>query len=187
MADDVNATIKAFLANIDTMKAKLSEMEAENERLEAELEKTQQNRDSILREKRELEGRKPKPQLRGNDTELYLSQSDARDPARYREMRDLAEKQGKRLRIVEDSAANDGPPQASPVRYVGDQEAGTLYINSAIRDRVGTMRVQEIAREKGFKEARTFRSTRDLPDHLQQAHQQALVDREPGSLIEGDG
>lgn len=188
MADDVNDRLRAFLATEPGslgLADKLKQLEDENAALEAELDRVQKNRDAILREKRMLQG-KPDKALRGTATELFITASESRDPARYREMREAAEKSGERLRIVDDGDTIKGPPQASPVRYVGDKEAGTLYINAAIRDRVGVQRVQEIAREQGYKEARTFRSTRDLPDHLQRQHQQTLLDREPGSLLEGD-
>lgn len=174
--------IKRFLATKPGslgLADKLKQLEEENAALEAELERVEKNRDAILREKRVLQGR-PDKALKGTATELFMTRSASRDPSEYQRMRLLAAEQGKALRIVDDepAAAHDGPPTTSPVHSIGDADAGILYINSEVRDRVGVARVKEIAVEKGFKEARTFRSARDLPDHLQQPHMQAVVDGE---------
>jgi hypothetical protein len=171
---DQNDVIRSFLATEPGslgLKEKLAQLEAE----------------TVDEQTAPIEN-KPEPKtVKGTPSTIVITRSESLDPAEYRRLREIADKQGKTLQIVDDGppSANDGPPQASPVRYVGDEEAGTLYINAAIRDRVGVLRVQEIAREKGFKEARTFRSTRDLPDHLQRQHQQTLLDRKPGTLLDG--
>ncbi|QIQ87963.1 hypothetical protein [Erythrobacter sp.] len=160
---------------------KLKQLEAENAELEAELERTEKNRKALIREKRLLQGR-PDKALKGTATELFITRSASRDPQVYARMKEVAAEQGKTLRIVDDqpAAAHSGPPPASPVHSLGDDDAGVLYVNAAVRDRVGVARIKEIARERGYKEARTFRSARDLPDNMQQAHQQALLDSKNG-------
>lgn len=160
---------------------KLKQLEAENAELEAAIAKVEKNRDTILREKRMLEGQ-PEKALRGNGQELFITRSAARDPQAYARMKEVAAEQGKSVRIIEDDIpnSNDGPPQASPVGYLEDRTRGILFINVQERDRpgVGPMRAREIAAERGLKEARPFRDVRDLPADMRQAHQQALVDSE---------
>lgn len=187
--DDPLAAVKQFLATQPGslgLQQALDEAEAETKRIIEERDRAEQKAQTILAEKQIVEGKTGKA-LRGTATELHISKSDSRDPQKYQAMKALAARQGRTLRVVDDPSplptANDGPPQASVVHSLGDADAGILYINSAVRDRVGVARVKEIAIEKGFKEARTFRSARDLPDHLQQPHQQALVDKE--NLIDG--
>ena len=183
---DVNDRIRQFLATEPGslgLTEKLAELSAENERLEAELAKVEHNRATILAEKRILEG-KPEKALRGTATELHIDSADALDPQKYRAMKELAARQGRTLRII----GNDAPSgeQRSPVKFVEDRDAGVLYANAAVRDRVGIQRLQEIAQERGLKTSKTFRYPHELPDHLLRQHAQTLADRAVDSLVDHD-
>lgn len=190
--EDPLAAVKQFLATQPGslgLKQALDEAEAETKRIIEERDRAEQKAQTILAEKQIVEGKTGKA-LRGTATELHISRSDSHDPQKYQAMKALAARQGRTLRVVDDAAAppsaNDGPPAASRVKYIEDRESGTLYVNVAVRDKpgVGPLGIRNIAAHYGLQRAEPFRSARDLPAHLQQAHQQALVDGE--GLIDGD-
>lgn len=187
MADDPNAAMRRFLATEPGslgLADKLKQLEEENAALEAELAKVEKNRDAILREKRLLQG-KPEKALRGNGSELFITAEDSRDPSEYQRMKAVAAQQGKTLRIVGEDIPS-GAEKRSPVKFVEDRDAGVLYANAAVRDRVGIQRLQEIAQERGLKTSKTFRYPHELPDHLQRQHAQTLADRAVDSLVDHD-
>jgi hypothetical protein len=116
-------------------------------------------------------------------TEHTISREEARSGERYREAKAAAEKAGVPLRITDDNA----PPQerrSSPVKYVKDADAGVLYVNADMIRRYGQARCREIAAEQGASTMRAFRHADDLPDSVMQAHAQAMVDR--SNLLGGE-
>lgn len=184
------------LKNIDAFMARLDNLESELAAKSAELEKVTQNRDSILKEKRALEGRQPENEfdrrLREasmpphiNHGEVRISREQARSGQAYREAKAQAEKLGIPLRIVDDHApAQQQGKRSSPVKYVKDADAGVLYVNADMISRHGQARCREIAAEQGASTMRAFRSVEDLPTPMQQAHAQAMVDR--SNLLGGE-
>lgn len=120
-------------------------------------------------------------ETRGTPTEIHITRSESLDPAVYRERKAEAERLGRTLVVVDDKdappSANDGPPQPSPVKFILDPDSGIGWVNSQFRDQYGIARTKEYAEENGANDMRTFRSTRDLPDHLQQAHVQHVLDK----------
>ena len=176
------------LKNIDAFMARLDNLENELAEKSAELEKVTQNRDSILKEKRALEGRQYENEfdrrLREssmpshiNHGEVRLSRAEARSGQAYREAKAQAEKLGVPLRIVDDNAPAQPGRRSSPVKYVKDADAGVLYVNADMISRHGQARCREIAAEQGASAMRAFRSVEDLPMPMQQAHAQAMADR----------
>ena len=189
--------LEKYLAGLDLMKKRLDELEAENAKLEAALDKTEKNRASILREKRDLEGRSPErgyleqkldemsmPSGFTRNGEMTISREDARTPAKYREARERAEKAGVPLRIVGNSAPAQSGRRSSPVKYVEDTDAGTLFANAELVARHGVGRLKEIAAQKGARLS-VFRSVDDLPPAMQKAHAQIIADCVPDTLLEG--
>lgn len=181
--------LEALLQNLDAFKSRLNEMETELKAKDVELEKVTQNRDSILREKRELEGRQYEsdfdrrlhesampPHI--NHGEVRITREQARSGQAYREARAQAEKLGVTLRVVDENApAQQQGKRSSPVKYVKDSDAGVLYVNAEMISRHGQARCREIAAEQGAATMRAFRSIEDLPKPMQQAHAQAMADR----------
>jgi hypothetical protein len=185
--------LENVLKNIDAFMARLDNLEAEVAAKNAELEKVTANRDAILKEKRQLEGRdfdpdafqkKLEAQFNRNSAEVTLSRSDARIGSKYREAKAAAEAKGVPLRIVDDVAPQQ-QRRSSPVKYLKDADAGVLYVNADMIRRYGQARCREIATEQGASTMRAFRRAEDLPDSVMQAHAQAIADRTPGTLIEG--
>lgn len=166
-------------AETDRMIASLEAKLAESEK---NLAATKHNRDTILAEKSILEGKYGKA-LRGTATELHISTKDSHDAQKYQAMKALAARQGRTLQVV-DPTAPSGPEPRSRVKFVEDRDAGVLYANAAIRDRVGIARLQEIARERGLPTSKTFRYPHELPDHLLRQHAQTLADRAVDTLLD---
>jgi hypothetical protein len=175
------------LKNLDAFMSRLDNLEAEVAAKNAELEKVTANRDSILKEKRALEGRdfdpdafqkKLEAQFNRNTAEVTISREEARIGSKYREARAAAEKAGVPLRITDDQApAQQQGKRSSPVKYVKDADAGILYVNADMIQRHGQARCREIAAEQGASTMRAFRSADDLPNSVMQAHAQAIADR----------
>lgn len=182
--------LEALLKNLDAFKARLDTLEGELAAKDAALDKVTKNRDAILREKRELEGRPldldgmerriresamPTHVTHG---EVRLSREQARNGQSYRDAKAQAEKLGVPLRIVDDHApAQQSGRRSSPVKLVTDADAGICYMNAEMVSRYGQARCREIAAEHGAKTMRAFRSIEDLPAAMQQAHAQAIADR----------
>jgi len=182
--------LEALLANLDAFKARLDTLESEMAAKDAELEKVTQNRDSILKEKRQLEGRTSfQAEMDAFDKRLAeqmgigksgavtISRADARDGGKYREARAAAEKAGVPLQIIDDQGPAQQGKRSSPVKYVKDADAGILYVNADMIQRHGQARCRQIAAEQGATTVRAFRSVDDLPTPMQQAHAQAIADR----------
>lgn len=181
--------LEALLANLDAFKAKLDTLEADYAAKDAQLEKVTQNRDSILKEKRALEGRSLDldaldRRIRESATpshithgELRVTREQARSGQAYRDAKAQAEKLGIPLRIVDDAAPAQTGRRSSPVKSVKDADAGILYVNADMIKRHGQARCREIAIEQGATAMRAFRSVEDLPRSMQQAHAQAIADR----------
>lgn len=184
------------LKNIDAFMARLDNLENELAEKNAELEKVTQNRDSILKEKRALEGRQYESdfdrRLRESSlpshivqNEVQITREEARSGQAYREAKARAEKLGVPLRVVDEHApAQQQGKRSSPVKYVRDADAGVLYVNADMISRHGQARCREIAAENGAKTMRAFRSVEDLPQPMQQAHAQAMADR--SNLLGGE-
>lgn len=177
--------LEALLKNLDAFKARLDTLESELKAKDAELEKVAKNRDSILREKRALEGRdyddaafqkKLDAQFNRNSAEVTISREDARMGEKYREAKAAAEKAGVPLRIV-DAKAPATDRRSSPVKYVKDADAGILYVNADMIRQHGQARCRQIAAEQGASTMRAFRSVDDLPTSVVQAHAQSIADR----------
>lgn len=110
--------------------------------------------------------------------EVTLSREAARSGEAYREAKAEAEKLGVPLRIVDENAPAQPGKRSSPVKYVKDADAGVLYVNADMIQRHGQARCREIAAEQGASTVRAFRSIEDLPKPMQQAHAQAMADRD---------
>lgn len=179
--------LENVLKNIDAFMARLDNLESELASKNAELEKVTQNRDSILKEKRALEGRDFDPdafqkkldaQFNRNSAEVTISREDARLGSKYREAKAAAEKAGVPLRIIDTQApAQQDGKRSSPVKYVKDADAGILYVNADMIRRHGQARCREIAAEQGASSMRAFRSVDDLSNAAAAAHAQAIADR----------
>ncbi|APL95490.1 hypothetical protein [Sphingobium indicum] len=188
--------LEQLLKNIDAFKARLDTLESELAAKNIELERVTTNRDSILKEKRALEGRESESEfdrrLREsampshiNHGEIRLSREQARSGQAYREAKAQAEKLGVPLRIVDEHApAPQQGRRSSPVKYVKDADAGVLYVNADMISRHGQARCRQIAAEQGASTVRAFRSVEDLPAPMQQAHAQAMADR--SNLLGGE-
>lgn len=181
--------MEALLKNLDAFKARLDNLETELAAKDAELDKVTKNRDSILREKRELEGRQyendfdrrlRESSLPSHSTqrEVQITREEARSGQAYREAKARAEKLGVPLRVVDTNApAQPHGKRSSPVKFVKDADAGVLYVNADMIARHGQARCRQIAAEQGASTMRAFRSIEDLPQPMQQAHAQAMADR----------
>lgn len=179
---DLNNALK----NLDAFMERLDNLESELKEKSAELEKVTANRDAILKEKRALEGRDFDPdafqkkldaQFNKNSAEITISRQDARIGAKYREARDAAQKAGVPLRIVDETATAQQGRRSSPVKFVKDADAGVLFVNADMIQRLGQARCRQIAAEQGAQTMRAFRSVEDLPQSMQQAHAQSIADR----------
>lgn len=181
-----------------------------NARHEADTAGLRKNRDELLAEKKDGEGKQPSDNfdewLAGVDQRLAkireesarlsgkgrappvrehtITREQARSGQAYREAKAAAEKAGVPLRIVDESAPAQPGRRSSPVKYVKDGDAGVLYVNVDMISRHGQVRCREIAAEQGATTVRAFRSVEDLPTPMQQAHAQAMSDR--SNLLGGE-
>jgi len=171
--------------------------------IETELAAVKKNRDSILREKRELEGRSP-----GLDPEMAARRQQMRDlgvstgiddlpptdrvvvprhadPAAYREAKARAEKLGVPLVF---SVEGPGDPTQrgfvrdanSRVKYV--ETDGVLYANREMLSVLGVAGLNAEA-EKRSKRLSLFRSIDDLPAEAQAKHARILEGGDPDQLL----
>jgi hypothetical protein len=182
--------IAALLKTVDAFKARLDTLERELAAKNADLEKVTQNRDSILKEKRALEGRAlaldatdrriRESAIPSNIThgEVRLSREQARSGQAYREAKAQAEKLSVPLRIVdENTPVQQQGRRSSPVKWVKDSASNVLYVNADMIQRHGQARCRQIAAEQGAATMRAFRSVEDLPTAMAQAHAQAIAER----------
>jgi hypothetical protein len=175
-------------------------------KFEADTAGLRKNRDELLAEKKDGEGKSPvthdnfdewlagldqriaklkseSATGKGNEPainavrEHTISRADARSGEAYREAKAAAEKAGVPLRIVDDHGPAQPGKRSSPVKYVKDADAGVLYVNADMIQRHGQARCREIAAEQGATTMRAFRSVDDLPTTMQQAHAQSIADR----------
>ena len=187
-----------YLEGLDLMKTRLDELEAENAKLEAALDKTEKNRASILREKRDLEGRSPErgyleqkldemsmPSGLTRNGEMTITRDDARTPAKYREARERAEKAGCPLRIVGDNARPQTERRSSPVKLVVDEMGGVMHANIAVVEKHGQQRMRQLAAEKGCRLA-VFRSVEDLPHDAAAKHAEIIASQDRNNLLGDD-
>jgi hypothetical protein len=124
-----------------------------------------------------LLGKKPEP-FAPKQTEVTITRQAARSGEAYRAAKAEAEAKGVPLRVVdEDAPAQHQGRRSSPVKFVKDADAGVLYVNADMIQRHGQARCREIAAEQGASTVRAFRSIDDLPPPMQQAHAQAMADR----------
>jgi hypothetical protein len=131
----------------------------------------------LLHEKKKLEG-KPAEVIPGksappasNAEFVVLSREEARDPRKYRDATAYAKAHGKALKIASDGDAV-ARPTASTVEMFDDPLEGRTYINQAVIQRIGPVRADRIARERGHK-LTAFRSVDDLTPEARKLHDQA--------------
>lgn len=179
-----NQFLANYLAGLDKMKTRLEQLESENKDLADRLEAADKNRASLIREKRELEGRAPAPQRAASGGgDMVISRDDARDGARYRAAKEAAQRAGKRLVIVDDNAAAQRST-GSPVKHLHDEMGGIYYANRELVATVGLGRLQQIAAEKNAR-LNVFRSTDDLPQPMRQRHAEVIASGDRDALLNG--
>lgn len=133
----------------------LEELRSEVASLRAELAATSQNRDSILREKRDLQT-KLRETKAGDGADAYtLTLEEARDPRRYRAAKEAAQRAGRKA----------GPIIIDPNAEAAEQRAAqTIRTDQAIyaHEAVGRdVRAYRRLREEATRDKKTFRLFND--------------------------
>lgn len=135
----------------------LEELRSELAGLRAELASMSQNRDSIIREKRELQDKlkqlKPTPPEAAAYT---LTREEARDPARYRAAREAANKAGRASPIIIDPQAKQETGPAGNARTITTERA--IYMR---HDAAQDIRSYRRARDEAQRENKPLRMFRD--------------------------
>lgn len=178
-------------------------LEARVRELEDQLARVTANRDDILREKRELEGR-PAPKLsetdrllRAADKVLAIDNGADRfntvsqvvverhaDHATYVEAKAKAEKLGVPLVFADGNSdpalAGNARPAESNVRFVEDER--TYYAHQAMQRQVGVVELSRRAAEKG-KRLHIFRTPEDLSPDARARHDRIVAEGDPDNLL----
>jgi len=117
------------------------------------------------------------PQVRAHS----ISRDEARNPQAYREAKARAQAAGVELEIVDANAAPQGR-RGSPVKYVSDDDAGTLWVNQSLVERHGQQRMRQKAADEG-KQFRAFRDVTDLPDEIAARHAEIIASGDRSNLL----
>ncbi|MBK8458241.1 MAG: hypothetical protein IPL47_15000 [Phyllobacteriaceae bacterium] len=103
---------------------------------------------------------------------VYLSREDARNPSKYREAKQEAEKRGVPLRVTDTAEdptrRNTGQSEImkSTVFTFDDEHERVRYVRADMQTGTGIVHRRLQAEREGYK-VRTFRSLDDLPGHMQ--------------------
>ena len=178
-----------------------ADLEARIRELEDKLDRVTANRDNILAEKRQLEGRGLSPEMAARRQQMRdlgvstgiddLPPTDRvvvprhADPAIYRELRAQAEKRGVPLVFSDDGPGdptqrNFARDANSKVKYV--ETDGVLYANRAMLGVLGTGGLSQEAAKRN-KRLSLFRSIDDLPAEAQAKHARILEANDPDALL----
>lgn len=101
---------------------------------------------------------------------VYLSREDARNPVKYREAKQEAEKRGVPLRVIETSEdptrRNTGQPDImkSTVFTFDDEHERVRYVRADMQTGSGIVQRRLAAEREGYT-VKTFRTLDDLPEH----------------------
>lgn len=101
---------------------------------------------------------------------VYLSREDARNPVKYREAKQEAEKRGVPLRVIETSEdptrRNTGQPDImkSTVFTFDDEHERVRYVRADMQTGAGIVQRRLAAEREGYT-VKTFRTLDDLPEH----------------------
>jgi hypothetical protein len=154
--------------------------------LEAKLAAVDKNRDSILREKRELEGRtKPADGIQAEAArqpgERVVIPRHA-DPQTYQRLKAAAQERGVPYVVADEGGDQTALPRGpdSKVKFVETDK--TLYANQAIQRSLGVAALIQQADAKG-KALRIFRSPDDLEPKAQAMHARIVTDGDPNSFV----
>lgn len=103
---------------------------------------------------------------------VYLSREDARNPVKYREAKQEAEKRGVPLRVMDTAEdptrRNTGQSEImkSTIFTFDDEHERVRYVRADMQTGTGIVHRRLQAEREGYK-VRTFRSLDDLPGHMQ--------------------
>jgi hypothetical protein len=158
--------------------------------LEAKLAAVEKNRDSILREKRELEGR-AKPAGRTSIQEETEQQPGEpviiprhADPQTYQRLKSTAQERGVPYVVAdEDTDPTDTDFARAPnsnVKFVETDK--TLYANQAMQRSLGIAALIQQAEAKG-KALRIFRRLDDLDPKARAMHADIVAEGDPNSFV----
>jgi hypothetical protein len=156
--------------------------------LEAKLAAVEKNRDSILREKRELEGR-TKPAGGASIHEETARQPDEQvviprhaDPQTYQRLKAAAEQRGVPYIVADEGGDQTALARApdSKVKFVETDK--TLYANQAMQRSIGVAALIQQADAKG-KTLRIFRSADDLDPKARAKHARIVADGDPSVFV----
>lgn len=178
MAEETKKTLTEILDEFSAETERIK-LQTENDELRRKLEKLERNRDDILMEKRVLEGKHSKA-LRGTETELHISKTDMLDPMKYRAMKELAARQGRTLRVVDEDGEEK---KVSPVKFVDDPDRGLLYANRRMMQEIGIARLNQIAAERN-RQLQFYGSVDDLPEYLHQKHFELATGKDRDARLE---
>jgi hypothetical protein len=101
---------------------------------------------------------------------VYLSRDDARDPVKYREAKQQAEKRGVPLRVIEASEdptrRNTGKREVAPTKVVtfDDEHERVRYVRADMQTGNGLVQRRLAAEREGYT-IKTFHTPDDLPGH----------------------
>jgi hypothetical protein len=165
--------------------------------LEAKLDQVAKNRDSILREERELEGRDesarlmraadrilnpPKPDIGQPSDRILIPRGTS--PAEYQRLKALAAERGVPYFVGDERSdpalANTARGETSRVKFVEDER--TLWANQEMQRQVGIVELSRRAAVAG-KRLRIFRSADELEPEARARHDRILQDAEPDKLV----
>jgi hypothetical protein len=179
-----------------------AELEAKIRELEDTLTRVTANRDDILREKRDLEGRQP-PKLSETDRLLRAAdrvlkinygvdqyQTDRViiprrcPPAEYQRLKAEAEQRGVPYEVAEADAdpalSGHARPAESNIRFVEDEK--TFFAHQAMQREVGIIELDRRAKAKG-KVLRVFRTPDDLSPDARALHDRLVAEGDPDNLL----
>ena len=166
--------------------------------LQEQLDRVTKNRDSILREKRELEGRAETDRLmRAADRATHIPTVPANigkpdrihiprgtPPQEYARLKAEAERLGIPYFVGDDRSdpalANTGRGEPSRVKQVEDE--ATLWANQHLQRQVGVVELARRAAVAG-KRLRIFKSADELSPEARAVHDQILADNDPRTLV----
>ncbi len=157
-----------------------SKVEEATRDLQERLAKTEKNRNSILREKRNLQrrinGEKPEDDA---PPEIVIPQ-DASAPE-FQRLKSEAEEMGLPYRVEYTTPEKPAELAKSKVKFV--ETDSSLFANASLLEYLGIPGLERMARERG-KRLILFRSAEELLEDAREMHDQILKANDPDALIE---
>ncbi len=151
--------------------------------LQERLAKTEKNRNSILREKRNLQRRMNGEEPEDDAPPEIVIPQDVSAPE-FQRLKSEAEELGLPYRVDYTEPEKPAEPAKSKVKFV--ETDSSLFANSSLLEYLGIPGLERMAQERD-KRLILFRSAEDLTEDARETHDQILKTNNPEALIEEGG